>query len=220
MKYMDEYGYGIYPYVPGQGKELESLNAFNQTPPRNTYGMDTRPQKPPENVRQQKSESAQPDAPADPFPYNYPQNRDLAMQLIREAVGGEAEDKDFYAQIIRAASFQEDKEILTAIRNDEMKHSEMLRKLYYELAGQMLKTPAPFENATRMTYCQALKKALLGEVAAISKYRKILFGMQDRRHINMLTEILTDEIRHADLYGLLISMNGCYPKREGDKKIF
>ncbi|MEI6101510.1 MAG: ferritin-like domain-containing protein, partial [Eubacteriales bacterium] len=204
-----------------QGDEMEFLSAFDQSPPRNTYGMDTMPQKPYEDVKKQKNaQSAQPAVPADPFPYHYPQNRDLALQLIREAVGGEAEDKDFYAQIIRAATSQEDKEILTTIRNDEMKHSELLRKLYYELTGQMLKTPAPYENATRMTYCQALKKALLGEVAAISKYRKILFGMQDRRHINMLTEILTDEIRHADLYGLLISMNGCYPRRESDKKTF
>ena len=42
--------------------------------------------------------------------------------------------------------------------------------------------------------------------------------MQDRRHINMLTEIITDEIRHANLYNLLYSKNGCYAEELEGKK--
>ncbi|HCL01056.1 MAG TPA: rubrerythrin, partial [Lachnoclostridium phytofermentans] len=40
-------------------------------------------------------------------------------------------------------------------------------------------------------------------------YRQILFAMQDRIHINMLTEIITDEIRHGILYTYLYSKNNC-----------
>ena len=218
MKYIDEYGNGIYPYVP---EEKATAGYLPHWPEEDQDQLVWKQKEPASNKPARKSkERRRPDLPADPFPYAYPQNRTLALELIREAVLGEAEDQDFYGQIIRAAATQEERDILSGIRKDEMKHSELLRKLYYELTGQMLKSPVPYKNATRMTYCQALKKSLLGEVAAISKYRKILFGMQERRHINMLTEILTDEIRHADLYGLLIAMNGCYPKRETDKNIF
>jgi len=59
------------------------------------------------------------------------------------------------------------------------------------------------------TYCEGLIKALIGETNAVKKYRKILFVMTERRHINMLTEIITDEIRHGILYNLLVHNNDC-----------
>lgn len=219
MKYMDEYGYGMYPYVPGDQEKAEY--DYNTEPEVIPAGqMAWVPPKPDRVPKRQSKDMRGIGMPADPFPYSYPQNRDITLELIHEAITGEGEDQSFYRQILRAAPTQEDRDIITGIRKDEMKHSQLLRKLYYELTGKILKNPAQYENGTRMTYCQALKKSLLGEVAAISKYRKILFGMQERRHINILTEILTDEIRHADLYGLLIAMNGCYPKKETDKPIF
>ncbi|MDP2891609.1 MAG: ferritin-like domain-containing protein, partial [Bacillota bacterium] len=53
------------------------------------------------------------------------------------------------------------------------------------------------------------KQALMGEQNAVRKYRQVLFAMTDRRLINMITEIITDEIRHATLYNYLYAKNGC-----------
>ena len=276
MKYLDEYQYGIYPYVP-EHMELGSQPAFEDTGYassfKNIYGdpeallqhqnyydisgnpsvtpnsidISGSPEKQPPDAFEKwepqntqnnygnlscreansknsyltgrKQRTGRPDAqppncemPADPYPYNYPHNLNLALDLMQEALLGENDDKLFYAQLLGAAPAQEDMDIISGIRNDEMKHFELFRKLYYEHTGQILPPPVPYENGMQMTYCEGLKKALLGEVAAVEKYRKILFAMQDRRHINILTEILTDEIRHADLYGLLLHINTCYAK--------
>lgn len=158
-----------------------------------------------------------PQNPVDP--YSYPQNLYTAFQLIKESVVDEYEDSMFYNYLISIAPTQEDKNIITGIRDDEIKHAGLFREIYYELTGQMLPQPRNGEFTKPASYCQGLKKALLGEVAAVERYRRILYALQDRRQINMLTEIITDEIRHASLYNFLYSKNECYEEeKEGEKE--
>ena len=150
--------------------------------------------------------------------YTYPQNLPMALKLITEALSGETEDKLFYNYLLSVAPSQEDKDIICGIRNDEMKHFKLFRQIYFELTCQMPPQPRQEEFKKPSSYCQGIKRAILGELAAVEKYRKILFAMQDRRHINMLTEIITDELRHASLYNLLYSKNECYEEEEGEEK--
>jgi len=212
MNYFNEYGF--MPYVPEHmEKEMQSARGPTVRMPGNTYeNMD--PWSPVQYGPTGTQGMRRASMPADFFPYSYPQNLSVALDLIRDSLMGERDDRMFYSHILNAAVFPEDQETLSAIRNDEMKHYEILKKLYHELTEDAPPNPNPAEETPQMTYCQALAKALRGEVAAIERYRKILFAMQDRRHINMVTEILTDEIRHADLYGLLVSMNSCFARRE------
>ena len=143
------------------------------------------------------------------FPYIYPQNLSQALQLIKEGVAGEREDRMFYDYLISTAPSEEDKEIIKGIRDNEIQHFSMFRQIYYQLTGQQLppSQDVPFDKPA--SYCDGIKKALMGEQKAVQKYRKILFAMQNRVHINMLTEIITDEIRHGILYNYLYSKNGC-----------
>ncbi len=132
-----------------------------------------------------------------------------ALELIREAVEGEAEDRMFYDYLIRHAPSGKDREIIRGIRDNEINHAKMFRRMYYEHTGENIR-PASNANFTSPgTYCEGLIKALMGELNAVKKYRNILFAMRERRHINMLTEIITDEIRHANLYNFLIHNNDC-----------
>lgn len=192
MKYTDEFGMGIYPFVPVFAREEE------------TGGNPRKPAPGKTEEAAPVARRAGPSMPADPFPYDYPQNRSLALQFICEAIAGEAEDGELYARLLRTARGEEERRILAGIRADERKHGALLRKLYFELTGrnavERARRFAPQRGGT-------LKEALIGETAAVSKYRKILFAMQERRHVNMLTEILTDEIRHADLIGLLLHVS-------------
>jgi rubrerythrin len=144
--------------------------------------------------------------------YTYPYNLPMALQLIREAVSGEREDEMFYNYLVTIAP-EEDKSIIRGIRDDELKHFRLFKNIYYELTGQMLPPPPEGEFTKPASYCAGLKKAMLGELAAVEKYRKILFALQDRRQINMLTEIITDELRHGNLYNLLYSKNECYKEK-------
>jgi len=132
-----------------------------------------------------------------------------ALELIKQAVEGETEDRLFYSYLIKNASSESDKEIIGGIRDNEINHAKMFRQLYYEHTGKTIPPDINVNFEPPKTYCDGLKRALIGETNAVKKYRKILFAMKDRRHINMLTEIITDELRHGILYSFLIHSNDC-----------
>ena len=132
-----------------------------------------------------------------------------ALELIKQAVEGETEDRLFYDFLIRNAPCEEDRNIISGIRDDEIKHAKMFRQLYFELTGKTIPPNVNVNFEPPRTYCEGLIKALIGETNAVEKYRNILFAMTERRHINMLTEIITDEIRHGILYNLLVHNNDC-----------
>ena len=142
-------------------------------------------------------------------PYTYPQNLPQALKSIQEAVTGEAEDRKFYQYLIDNAPSNEDKEIIAGIRDDEIGHFSLFRQVYYQLTGQMLPPTQDVAFQKPASYCAGIKKALVGEQNAAKKYKRILFALQDRVQINILTEIITDELRHGILYNYLYTKNGC-----------
>lgn len=139
----------------------------------------------------------------------YPQNVMTALNFIQQALAGETEDRMFYSWLIDNAPSDEDKQIISEIRDNEIGHYDLFKQIYNEITGQM---PQPI-NQEQFTqpenYCAGLAKALIGEQNAVKKYRNILYAMQNRVHINMMTEIITDEIRHGILYNYLYSKNNC-----------
>ena len=142
-------------------------------------------------------------------PYIYPNNVPQALKSIQEAVAGEAEDRKFYQYLIDTAPSNEDKEIITGIRDDEIGHFGLFRQVYYQLTGQMLPPTQDVAFQKPASYCAGIKKAIIGEQNAVRKYRRILFALQNRVQINILTEIITDELRHGILYNYLYAKNGC-----------
>jgi rubrerythrin len=165
-------------------------------------------------------------------PYDIYSNLPEALRLIENALTGETEDRLFYQYLISVAPDAKDKQIIAGIRDDEIKHYRMFEQIYYEITGNMLnpgtsekpkallgdntgeksKAPSGEESAAferPASYCAGLQKALMGEQAAVTRYRKILFAMRLRRHINMMTEIITDELRHLGLYNYLYAKNKC-----------
>lgn len=139
----------------------------------------------------------------------YPQNYESALFLIQQAVAGENEDRLFYSFLIANAPNEEDRQIITGIRENEISHNGWFRQLYQELTGNPVPEVSGEEFTPPEDFCDGLSKALLGEQNAVAKYRQILYAMQDRAHINMLTQIITDEIRHGILYSYLFTKNGC-----------
>lgn len=139
----------------------------------------------------------------------YPQNMNDALLLILEAISGENEDRLFYSYLIANAPSEEDRQLIEGIRNDEIGHFRMFDQLYHELTGMQVPQVQSEEFNMPASYCEGLRNALIGEQNAVRKYRNILYALQNRIHINMLTEIITDEIRHGILYNYLYSKNAC-----------
>lgn len=141
--------------------------------------------------------------------FTYPQNLRGAVELIGQALSGETEDRLFYAWLLERTSLAEDREIISGIREDEIGHYALFRRLYTELTGQIPPRPPEESFAPPESYCMGLGRAIKGEQDAVRRYRKILYSLQDRVHINMLLEVITDELRHGILYNYLYTKNGC-----------
>lgn len=128
-----------------------------------------------------------------------------AIGLIRKSVGDEKEDEMFYETLIKQAPTEKEKNIIRSIRDDETKHNQILRKLYYEFTGQMLPADTlTSEQNTNLDYKANLEKALFGELDAVVKYRKIMGTMPSGNSYTLLMSIMTDELRHANKYNFLI----------------
>lgn len=128
-----------------------------------------------------------------------------ALQLIRTAVEGEKGDQLFYEALIQQAPTQQDRDIITSIRNDEMKHNQLFRQLYHQLTGQDIPPSKEEPVHTPASYREGLQQAFFGELKAVEKYRTIRQGLTSTYHRDILFEIITDEQKHADLYLYLLN---------------
>ena len=126
-----------------------------------------------------------------------------SLKLIAEAVQREKEDQIFYDYLISNAPTQEQKEIITTIRNDEIRHNQLYRKMYKELTGQDVTLDNDEEFVPPASFEQGIKKARLDEMKAMEKYRVIRQGLPHRYHRDIVFEILTDELKHGSLYNLI-----------------
>lgn len=134
--------------------------------------------------------------------YAYPE----ALDLIAQSVGSEREDELFYDYLLSVAP-PDQREIITSIRDDERKHAKMFRQIYWEVTGREI-PPAPEETfETPQNYCEGITRALFGELGAVERYRKILFGFEFLPYRNMITEIYTDELKHASKWNYLYTLN-------------
>ena len=151
-------------------------------------------------------------------PYSYPENLPTALELIEEAVEVESRAEAFYEYLISIAPYEDDKKIIRSIRDDERSHNKLFRRIYYELTCQMLPESENGDFTVPETYCQGLKMALENELNAVRKYRQIYYAMCYRTHMNIMTGIITDELRHADYINFLYSKNECYEEELAEKE--
>lgn len=85
-----------------------------------------------------------------------------AIDLIRKSVDDEKEDEMFYGILIEQAPTDKEKDIIRSIRDDERKHNQILRELYYDFTGQIL----PADNLTnssnnQMSYKKKFRKGII-----------------------------------------------------------
>lgn len=142
--------------------------------------------------------------------YTYPQNLQDALDMLAGAISGEAQDRAFSEFLVNAAPTQQDRAIIQGMIRDEMEHYDIFRQIYTHLSGK----EAPVSNPQNVvpgiyTYCEGLQIALMADDQDITDYGMILFALQDRRAVNMMTRVLLDEIRHASLLNYLYSKNTC-----------
>ncbi|ACL69267.1 ferritin family protein [Halothermothrix orenii] len=132
---------------------------------------------------------------------------EITLELISRAVAGETTDRRFYRYLLNAAPNEKERAIISGIREDELRHYELFRQIYRDITGR---NPVPLgddEFEEPENYLAGIEEAKLGEIETAAKYRQIYYGLRTREHRDKLFEIITDELRHADLYDYLYTRN-------------
>ncbi len=130
-----------------------------------------------------------------------------AIEQVKNYITDENEDESFYNRLIALAPNEEQKKIIEDIMNDEKIHAKIFRKIFTELTGVVLPPSNIKSENSNLSYMDGLKKALFGELNAVKKYRETMAYMPNKELADMLMYVLTDEIRHANKYNYLITLN-------------
>lgn len=154
------------------------------------------------------------------FSNNEPSYKTLeeALELVKKAVQGEREDELFYNYLISVAPTKEEEKIISDIRDDEKKHNEMFREIYAFYTGVEIPRPTNISFKEPESYIAGIKKAFFGELEAMERYRIIRAGLPSRYHRDMVFEILTDELKHADKYNYILNLNLENMNQQGNMK--
>lgn len=130
-----------------------------------------------------------------------------SLALMVEAVQGEKEDRLFYEYLISVAPTQADKDVIASIRDDEIRHNIMFKKIYKDFTGKDVMDVNGEQFKKPGSYTDGIQQALFGELNAVEKYREIRKGLPDRYYRDLVFDILTDELKHADKYNFLYTEN-------------
>lgn len=89
-----------------------------------------------------------------------------ALSLIKQAVQGERIDELFYDYLISLAPSQEEKNIITTIRDDERKHTKFFKEIFKFYTGQSILPPTNVDFKKPESYIDGIIKAKFGELFA------------------------------------------------------
>jgi len=132
---------------------------------------------------------------------------DKALGLIEEAVQDERSDELFYDYLISVAPTQEEKNIISSIRDDERNHRKWFKEIYEYYTGENIESKNGEEFVKPASYLEGVSKAVFGELGALEKYRFIREGLPSRLYRDTVFRILTDEMKHATKYNYILSKN-------------
>jgi rubrerythrin len=131
-----------------------------------------------------------------------------SLRLVKEAVQGEREDEITYDYLISKAPTQEERDIITSIRNDERNHRKWYKEIYKCFTGQDIESTLGEEEFKKPEcFIDGIRKALFGELSAMERYRIIRQGLPSRYYRDLVFQILSDEIKHAIKYNYILDTN-------------
>lgn len=134
-----------------------------------------------------------------------------ALDLMEEAVQDERADELLYDYLISLAPTQEEKNIITSIRDDERNHRKWFREIYKYYTGKDIQAKNGEDFVKPASYLEGISKAVFGELGALEKYRFIREGLPSRLYRDTVFRILTDEMKHATKYNYILSKNALKP---------
>jgi rubrerythrin len=142
---------------------------------------------------------------------NYEQSREMNRvkslnDMIIKALKAERHDRIKYQRMMEMTNNPIVKEQIKFAYDDEIKHYEMFRQMYYTLFGRTIDIPLPTNIEKYATLMEAVQSSIEGENEAVDLYREIFALMTRKQMRDMIYEIITDEQEHFGRFIYLYSM--------------
>jgi len=128
-----------------------------------------------------------------------PKNKSV-LDLIVQAMKAERHDAVKYKMMMEMTTDPEIKKQTNFAYEDELKHYQMFRQIYYQLTGRVVNIPLPAEVEKYANIMDAVKSSIEGENEAVDLYRDIHAMIPNQHMRDMVFEIITDEIEHANRF--------------------
>ncbi|WP_227762705.1 ferritin-like domain-containing protein [Zhaonella formicivorans] len=129
-------------------------------------------------------------------------NRQQFMMDLERGLHGEAEAIAFYTSLLRMAPDDLARRNIRHALEDERKHYRQFSELYRQLTGMSPEVPIP-PPAVIPDYRKGLIEAFEDELEAAELYRGMYLNALTRAVRDLMFEIMTDEMEHADRFALL-----------------
>ena len=133
-----------------------------------------------------------------------------SIDMIAASVENEKSDAMFYdwliqniPKIINYEVQLEVAQIIESIKNDELGHNQIFKMMYKQLTGKDVPEAEEEQVEYPQNFIDGISKALKGELDAVKRYRVIIEGLPNNSYRDQVFKILTDELRHANLYNYI-----------------
>jgi len=136
-------------------------------------------------------------------------NNDI-IDSVRSLVEDENHSIAFYNMLLNQVTDEEDVSIISDIMKNEVRHSDILKDVFYEITSTHISDTRSIYVENRCiidNYDENLKNGLFDEINSIKKYRSIQNSMPDNKKYNMINEIITNKLCNVNMYNYLISKN-------------
>ncbi|RDY24309.1 ferritin-like domain-containing protein [Romboutsia maritimum] len=133
-----------------------------------------------------------------------------SIDLIGKSIESERKDSQFYQWLIDNIPIEDlssrqsnkIKKTIESIRDDELRHNKMYKEMYYQITGKEMKIEEE-EFIAPVNFRIGIEDAMMGELEAVKKYREIMNGLPSLYYRDKVFNILSDELRHANLYNYI-----------------
>jgi len=141
------------------------------------------------------------------LPLKGPKSFDQILCLIKKAIEEEAKAAEFYRRLLKDAPNKLHCEFIQAAYEDELRHLQILSRLYTYYTDCDPKYCA--EAPCYPCYRDGLLKALIDELKAVEFYRDIQLSTMDLVIRDSFYMIMVDEQSHATMFSTLYSNVPC-----------
>jgi rubrerythrin len=126
--------------------------------------------------------------------------------LMLKAMQAERHDAVKYQRMMEMTNNPMVKAQIKFAHDDELKHYEMFRQMYYQMTGRAVDIPLPANVERYNTLIEAVQSSIEGENEAVDLYREISALMTNKQMRDTIYEIITDEQEHFGRFIYLYAM--------------